>query len=144
MKSVTSLSLVFCILGHVNAQERTAAGAVETQMTWSALWNISQQANGNAKAAHMRIDKIAECGRQGMLYAPNNDGAGGCIQPRSGRSVPSNCDWFNLAQGQQQLICPDQKVLTGMAYEGGTWSKKNDTHAFPEIYSGLCCTIQNQ
>ncbi len=72
--------LTLCLmLPATHAQERTAAGALDTQMTWSSLKTLVDSANTNIKAVHMRLDKAEECAGKGMLYAPDaQDAEQGC------------------------------------------------------------------
>ncbi|WP_142781090.1 hypothetical protein [Agrobacterium sp. T29] len=59
------------------AQERTAAGTVENQMSWSALNTKIATANSKADAVNSRVEQVVVCGRKGMLYAPGQAGADG-------------------------------------------------------------------
>lgn len=57
------------------AQERAAGGAVETQMTWSALSAQIKTTGTKIDAANARIDQIILCGKQGKVYTPGVPGA---------------------------------------------------------------------
>ncbi len=75
-----------------HAQERAAGGAVDTQMTWSAL---STQINGvsvKADAVNSRVDQAVVCGRLGKVYAPGATGAdaNGCLSAQYVNSIV-NC-----------------------------------------------------
>jgi len=72
MKTLPILTLCLLVPA-AYAQERTAAGALETQASWAALKSLTEQANTNAKSAHIRLDQIELCGKKGMLYAPGGE-----------------------------------------------------------------------
>lgn len=81
----THLTLALCLLATtVQAQERTASGALTTEASWAALKNLTEQANSNAKSAHIRLDQIEMCAKDQKLYSPSTTGADqrGCITPR--------------------------------------------------------------
>ena len=59
----------------LHAQERTAGGSLNNQMTWTALKSLSEQANANAKTAKILAEAIAACGQKSMLYSPGQTGA---------------------------------------------------------------------
>lgn len=65
----------------LHAQERSAAGAVDTQMTWSALKSLVDTATTTSIAAHNRLDLIEKCTKQAMFHAPKVTGADadGCV-----------------------------------------------------------------
>ncbi len=70
------LFAVLCLISFpLQAQERTAAGSLDTQMTWSTLKNLTDDANAKSTAAHSRIDQMEKCGAKGMLYSPSAAGA---------------------------------------------------------------------
>ncbi len=66
----------------VVAQERTAAGALQTQMTWSALSSQLQATRIYAEGVNSRVDQAVICAKKGMLYAPGDPTADtqGCLQ----------------------------------------------------------------
>lgn len=69
------------LCGAVHAQERTASGALDTQVNWNALKNIVNGANAKSDAVNTRVDQIVTCNKLMKLYAPgaeNADGQG-CI-----------------------------------------------------------------
>ncbi len=68
---------------HVDAQERTAAGALDTQMTWSTLKNLVDAASTKVDGVNSRVDQIVKCNKKKMSYAPDANGADGdgCIDP---------------------------------------------------------------
>ncbi|MCZ7935726.1 hypothetical protein O9X90_25700 [Agrobacterium leguminum] len=83
-RHVQTLFLAFVTLTVIlapQAQERTAAGATETQMNWSTLNTKVTSANTKADAVNTRVDQVVVCGRKGMVYAPGQAGADaqGCI-----------------------------------------------------------------
>jgi len=61
----------------VIAQERAAAGPMDTQMTWSALSGQISAMGTKVDAANKRMDQFVLCGRKGMLYAPGHLNASG-------------------------------------------------------------------
>lgn len=84
----------------VVAQETTAAGSMNTQMSWAALKNLIDQAVNQSKIATITAEdaktkaedaltlakKIEACGNKGMIYASGAVGADaqGCIMPPNG------------------------------------------------------------
>ncbi len=71
LMNIFFLCAALCVAAPLaHAQERTAAGALDTQMTWSALKNLVDGANTKITATNYRIDQIEKCGKKGMLYAP--------------------------------------------------------------------------
>ncbi len=83
MRYLTPLLLsTLLVLPHLpHAQERTATGNLDQQASWTALKNLAEQANGNAKIAKITSDKIVACNNVQKLYAPDNPAkdANGCI-----------------------------------------------------------------
>ncbi len=80
------LLLTFCLLmSAAHAQERTAAGALETQMTWSALKTMVDGTNDKIIATNSRLDQMETCARNGKLYSPSTGGADadGCVNMQS-------------------------------------------------------------
>jgi len=78
----TFLILTFCLLvSAVQAQERTATGPLQTEASWAALKSLSEQANTTAKTAHIRLNQMDVCAKEGKLYSPSIAGADehGCI-----------------------------------------------------------------
>ncbi len=78
--AIYSLYIVaFATAGH--AQERTAAGVLDTQMTWSTLKSLVDAASVKSDAAHSRIDQILTCNKKNMIYSPDSSGTDtqGCI-----------------------------------------------------------------
>lgn len=67
------------------AQERAAGGAMETQMTWSALSSQISGVNTKLEGTNSRIDQIVVCGKLGKIYAPGAVGATpqGCVEASS-------------------------------------------------------------
>lgn len=60
-----------------DAQERSAGGSVETQMTWSALSNLVSGANAKSDAVNARMDQVVKCNKKFKVYAPEVTGADG-------------------------------------------------------------------
>ncbi len=67
------------------AQERTAAGNLMQEANWSSLASLVDAANKKADMMQTQIDKIAECGSAGLVYAPGATGAAiaGCKTPNA-------------------------------------------------------------
>ncbi len=64
-----------------HAQERTAAGNLDTQMTWSALSAKVAASEAKTEGVNARVDQIEKCGGKGKVYAPGKPGADtdGCL-----------------------------------------------------------------
>lgn len=93
VRYVKSLPLltVLCLLAPMPyAQERTAGGPLDTQMSWTALKNLTDQASNNAKAAHIRLNQLEICAKKKMLYSPSTVGADGdgCISSGANYTGP--------------------------------------------------------
>lgn len=61
----------------VQAQERSAGGPVETQMTWVALKSLVDSVGVKVDGLTARVNQGVECGKLGKLYAPGGPGADG-------------------------------------------------------------------
>ncbi len=101
MKSLPLMAALALVATAAHAQERTAAGSMETQMTWSTLKTLTDDANAKSTAAHTRIDQLEKCGAKGLFYAPSATGAdaqgcigGGSSQIESG-TVNTGVPWAN-------------------------------------------------
>lgn len=57
-------------------------------------------------------------------------------------TVPTNCVWTSIPVGSMIMTCGQGKYITGLAYEGATWTTANDNHSGPEIYSAYCCDVK--
>lgn len=81
VSSVLCTGLCAMMAFSAQAQERSAAGATDTQMTWSALKSLVDKANAESQGAHTRIDQMVACTAKSMFYAPDVKGADktGCI-----------------------------------------------------------------
>lgn len=77
MKSAFSFAVAILLTSTSMAQERTAAGAMDTQMTWTALSARVDSANTKADAINARINQGVVCATKGMLYAPGTAGVDG-------------------------------------------------------------------
>ena len=76
MKTTLALLATLLTLGvPALAQERTAGGPLQNEASWAALKNLTEQANANAKTAHIRLDQMALCGNKSMFYAPDAEDA---------------------------------------------------------------------
>ena len=123
MKNTTYLTLSLALLAlpfTVNAQERTVGGPLQTEASWSALANLANQANSQAKVAQVLANAIVECGKKRMFYGPGQPGADaqGCLPintvtastpstPRSSSSGSSN------ACTASSLVCQAYATNTG-------------------------------
>lgn len=70
-----------CLLATgAQAQERTAIGGTDTQMTWSALSTLINGVDTKTDAVNSRVDQVVVCAKKGMVYAPGAPGtdAQGC------------------------------------------------------------------
>ena len=65
--------------GSAMAQERTAGGATETQLTWTMLASQISAANTKANDLENQIKQITECGKRGLVFS---DGQG-CVPASS-------------------------------------------------------------
>jgi hypothetical protein len=83
MRSLALALLTLILVPASWAQERTASGAIETQMSWTALSAKTDAAKLAAEAVNIRVNQVAICGRKGLLYGPGDptrDGDG-CVKP---------------------------------------------------------------
>jgi len=120
MKSL-SLFVILCVLiPAVHAQESTATGPLENQMSWSALHNLIEQANGNAKNALTLATAIKDCGVQKKIYGPGAEGAdaNGCV------SIQTHMHWNAV------------KSAMWTVYKGGNQAMIQSITAFP-----LCSNV---
>lgn len=78
-----AIAALMACSGIAHAQERTAAGATETQMTWSALSSEISTVDDEVKGVNARVDEVTVCGKKGMFYAPGMPGVDsqGCLAP---------------------------------------------------------------
>ncbi|PZP40400.1 MAG: hypothetical protein DI585_01035 [Pseudomonas fluorescens] len=85
MKFQIFILLGLALVGAPYAQERTAGGALDTQMTWSALSAKIDAVSLKSDAVNTRVDQVVLCGKKGMTYAPGTQGADaeGCMTPQS-------------------------------------------------------------
>ena len=92
--SVVCAVAVMCFGGAVSsgAQERSASGSMDTQVTWTALSNLAKAANDKADMVGTRVDQIVVCGKKNMIYAPGAAGADaqGCVIGKIEPSVQNN------------------------------------------------------
>ena len=90
------------------AQERTATGPLQTEASWAALKNLTEQANTNAQAAHIRLNQIETCAKEQKLYSPSTTGADehGCIA-----SASTKCSLKNITSTSGK--CPAGSIFSG-------------------------------
>lgn len=107
MKTLPLLAL--CLLVPATyAQERTASGALTTEASWTALKNLTEQANGNAQNALTLANAIRKCGDQKKLYGPGATGADadGCVsvQTHMHWNKVNSAGWTVYQSGNQATI----------------------------------------
>jgi len=92
MKILPLLALLALLIPAAHAQESTATSPLATEASWSALKSLTEQANNNARTAHIRLDQMEKCNNQKKLYAPKAEGADadGCI------SVQTHMHWNRI------------------------------------------------
>jgi hypothetical protein len=56
-------------------------------------------------------------------------------------NIRDNCETVTLTSPNKFLQCPAGKYVTGLYFEGSTWTSATDTHAGPEIYAVECCEL---
>lgn len=90
--SLFALATMLAMTTSALAQERTAGGPIETQMTWSALTARIGAADTKIIGVNGRIDQLTVCGGKGMVYAPGQNGADtqGCKQPATASSITTD------------------------------------------------------
>ncbi len=90
MKNILLFATVCLTATAAHAQERTAAGALETQMTRSSLKALADDANAKSTAAHTRLDQLEKCAKKKMLYSPTTPEADtdGCISSGANYTGP--------------------------------------------------------
>lgn len=49
------------------------------------------------------------------------------------------CDWSYVTSGSLQLVCPGNRHVAGIAYEGTEWTNATDVHSHPEVDALYCC-----
>lgn len=128
------------------AQERTAAGNLNTEATWTALRGLSEQANSNAKIAKTLAEAIATCGKKSMLYAAGQPGADaqGC---KAAMPDPSTLNINTYTQtlctrgGNHTVVsnCPSGQRLLGC---GGGPGDMDSSHEYwvlmPDFKNNRC------
>lgn len=148
MKLYQLLSLFFLglfagtIIAPVDAQERAAGGSLDIQTNWASLKTKVDQATLNSQAATSLAEAIKTCGTKGMIYAPGTAGIDGQgCKAVATAMTHRNCAWRELPVGQYNVICPSPQVMTGLYFEGATWSGSRDNHAGPEVPYVMCCDL---
>lgn len=81
VKTFLALALIVASMSSASAQERTAAGALDTQMTWTALASKIGSVEAKITGVDTRVTQAVVCGRQSKFYAPAAPGAdsAGCL-----------------------------------------------------------------
>lgn len=129
------------------AQERTAAGAVETQMTWSALSAKADAAKNAAHAVGLKVNQVAVCGRKGMLYAPEGLGVDGegckpvTMPDPAQLKVHSHTQTLCHRMGNHTLIsaCPSGQRLMGCGGGPGDQDESNEYWVLmPDFQNNRC------
>ncbi len=108
------LATLCLLIPAAHAQERTAAGPLETQMTWTTLKNLVDDTNTKITATNNRLDQIEKCGKQKKLYGPGTTGADadGCV------SVQTHMHWNtmrHLVSNQYGGFTPAATTVTSAA-----------------------------
>ena len=109
-----------------SAQEVTAGGNLDTQMTWMALKSLADQANGNAKTSLILATAIKNCGVQDMLYSPGTAGADpttGCKKIFDPKELMVKTGAVSVAGGLcgsgAHSCAPDNLTVTKLCERGG-------------------------
>jgi hypothetical protein len=139
--------LALCLLAPLShAQERAVGGSLDTQMTWTALKGLSEQANNNAKAAKVLAEAIATCGKKSMLYAagqPDAD-AQGCkaaMPDPSSLNIKTYNESTCVRGGTHTVVatCPGDERLLGC---GGGPGDQGESHEYwvlmPDFKNNRC------
>ncbi len=122
MKTLLPFLVTICLLTPtLHAQERTASGPLQTEASWNALKSLTDNANNNAKSAHIRLNQIDLCAKKGMFYAPGtgNTDENGCKGPSGNTAASWNRNagyaWAGPVLLQWGRTCPSNKVATNVA-----------------------------
>lgn len=122
--------------GAVQAQERSAGGSLDMQMTWSALKTIVDGANAKSDAAHQRIDRIIACSKRGMAYVPTDEAettGDGCVGYGTMKVDFGNCTTWEITRSKPDggtpvmpgpaggWICDADQILVNATTNGGDW-----------------------
>lgn len=111
------------------AQERSAQGTLDSEVTWSALKAQIAQAETKAQASLAIMDAIKTCGNKQMLYAPSHTSkdAQGCVRafdPRELTLKNGTFQYYSCGSGSHSCA-PDQTTINhickinGYAYAVG-------------------------
>ena len=119
MKFQIFILLGLALVGAPYAQERTAGGTLDTQMTWSALSAKIDAVSLKSDAVNTRVDQVVVCGKKGMTYAPGTQGADaeGCMAPQSVTKIV-NCGNQGAVYSPATDTCI--KASQGRWYVAGT------------------------
>lgn len=90
----------------VYAQERTAGGSFDTQMTWTALSTLVKSADAKADMVNVRVDQVVACSRRGMLYAPNAGGGDPCVVPAANPTTQNTVNTIASCNAAGYLFNP--------------------------------------
>lgn len=103
----------------VQAQERSAMGNTEVQMTWSSLTNLVAAANNRAAAVESRMNQMIICNKKFKLYAPGYPGADGdgCIENALIKQLTVRMDKAekDITDTNTKLTALDTKVTQNLA-----------------------------
>jgi hypothetical protein len=152
MRSTLAVLLLALISITSNAQERTAAGSISTQMTWSALATKVTSADEKADALNARLDKVTGCNSQGMLYVPGHADAdaNGC---KKIAAAPSKMDirTYNTtlctAGGYHTVIASckaDEELLSCAGGPGDQYENNEFWVLQPDFINRRCIGYANQ
>ncbi|PZP40401.1 MAG: hypothetical protein DI585_01040 [Pseudomonas fluorescens] len=126
------LTLATCaLLTSPHAQERAAGGALETQMTWSALSSQIGAVKNDHEMLKAVVDQITTCGKSGRFYAPGTAGADGSGCSAAATTARLSCRIVDGTQNPEPhrasyASCNSDEIMTG----GGASAERSG--------SGLC------
>ncbi|PZP38965.1 MAG: hypothetical protein DI585_05710 [Pseudomonas fluorescens] len=102
----------------VSAQERSASGSVDLQMTWTALNSLVQSSVAKSDMVNARVDQVVVCNRKAMLYAPGGGAdADGCIENSKITALNQRVDTINtqISNINDQITTLNGRVGTAEA-----------------------------
>lgn len=148
MKRILALgALCLAFAGAAQAQERTAIGGTDTQMTWSALSTLINGVSTKTDAVNSRVDQVVVCAKKGMVYAPGAPGidGDGCLPPEVPPSVVTSINTLNTAtntlNNNVNNITNSVNSLTNVA--NSTTSNVNNILAcnkVGQVFNGTACS----
>lgn len=85
-----------------------------------------------------RTNSVVNCGASGYFFNGST-----CVAIPNKPIVTSNCGWVMYTTGNHDLVCPANKVQTGLRFEGPTFTHVIDNQIGPEITHVLCCSLSH-